>query len=751
MFDFAHLDSSTIALLVRFFNIVSTVILACLAIYGLVVIVRRKYGAKFLSAFCVASLLAFAVEIVFFNYEHYLKWFAGEEFYMTDIPSQNPTIHGDGVTAEILAYANGEDVIEYSIIFKNINRKVTSVFIQPLFNKYELLNVKVRWKDESATFESVEDFQRTLYKALPHENHIAIGTCGNVSELEIIFPKQTLFEEISQITVNKQIPFYFSGLRLFVVSLLFFAIILFVYKPLRAKTAYYLFEYKFNPANRKQTIVYVCLVVLTLLFVWLCDYTSLMGDKDNRGDSWVYMLNKYLVDAFIDGRMNIDLGYTDKLLNAEQPYNHRWLAKNGYKNQIDYSVDVSYYKGKFYCYYGVVPVVFLFLPYKLLTGNYLSYSASMFVTVSIAVIFLALLWRFLVKKYMPNARFVFVQLSFLALFFVSFLASILRHSVYHNIVHATGIAFLYAGLLLLLKSVDKKNINLLQLFFACLCLALTVGCRADMVLASILVSAVLWKRRSWKLALFILIPYLMVAIPLCAYNYVRFDSIFELGHKYCIGNDNASTGHLMNPLAKIHRSIVVFILYLFRLYNYSLHFPYIELRPPILLSRWYTCTPGFALVYNYGGGLINYPILFCIIYLFKNIQSKNKPNGFYLQSVFLAIAAAMIFTFSKMGIFHERYLSDCAIFFTLPSLFCAYYWCGYKRYVNADGLVSLSEGDQNATCLKIIYVLLAVSIFIGLFRFVVGDDPALGRVAMNYDPALYRYLEYSLGIVRRLL
>lgn len=41
-------------------------------------------------------------------------------------------------------------------------------------------------------------------------------------------------------------------------------------------------------------------------------------------------------------------------------------------------------------------------------------------------------------------------------------------------------------------------------------------------------------------------------------------------------------------------------------------------------------------------------------------------------------------------------------------------------------------------------MLLAVSIFIGLFRFVSGDDHNRG----GFDPALYRYLEYSLGIVR---
>jgi hypothetical protein len=676
------------------------VLLACSAIYGLIIIVRRKYSAKFLSAFCVATLLAFAVETVFFNYKHYLKYFAGEEFSLT-ISFKNQTrsdstmkltLSDDndvGVGVNVLDYENGER----SIRFKNINRKVTSVFIQPTFSSSNMLRVRMNWEDESDTQESVRGFIRTLYKNLPHENYIDIQTCGKVSIFEIIFEKQRLLEDISQITVNKQIPFYFSGLRLFVVSLLFFTIILFVYKPIRAKAAYYLFEYRFDSMNKKQTIVYVGLVILTIFFSWFCDYTAdpnYFRDHPANNQS-----NKHLVDAFIAGKTNLDIGHPEKLLNAKNPYNFWWLASNGFvdyraqrldgSDDYDYVNDLCYYNGRFYSYYGVVPVVFLYLPYRLITGNYLSHHAGVFVFTSIAAVLLALLWRYLVKKYMPNALFMFVALSFLTLFFAGYLFDILRLPCYLTIVQVAGIAFIYAGIFLLLKAVDEEKINYLQLFFACLCLALAVGCRPNMILASILVPVVLYKRRSWKLALFILIPYIIVAIPQCIYNYMRFDSIFEIGHKYDITTSDASGIHLLNPLGKIHRTLELVIIYFFRLYNYSFHFPFVELVIP-QISKMHpigtnTHDYSFILTTNNGGGLINFPILFCMFYLIKNILNKDKPNGFCLSLVFIVIGIAMILLYANIAIFHERYLVDCAVFFILPSLFGAYYWTSGRGVV----------------------------------------------------------------------
>jgi hypothetical protein len=77
------------------------------------------------------------------------------------------------------------------------------------------------------------------------------------------------------------------------------------------------------------------------------------------------------------------------------------------------------------------------------------------------------------------------------------------------------------------------------------------------------------------------------------------------------------------------------------------------------------------------------------------------------------------------------------IFIVLPSLFCAYYWSNDKGGVS----------DSNAR-LKIVYVLLAASIFAGMCLFVTWSDYKSSYID---NPALYRYLENSLGIVERFI
>jgi len=702
--------SSIIALGIRYFNITLTVVLAIFAIYGVIVIFGRNTrlnpfrGKMFWSAFCVASLLAFALETTVFNFPYYLRYFAGPT---TEIVGRSET------DSSILLTTDGThaELIKNGIRFNNLNRKVTSIFVNLNFGNAEVMEMLVEWADEGSTYQ----YTKLLYKYLPHENYALLQPFGKVSELSIMFGgKEIAFNDV---VVNKPVPLYFSGLRLLVVSLLFFAIILFAYKPLRAKMSYYLFEYAFDPKNKKQNIVYACTVCLLILFSWVCVYTS---DLDRLTTNPQYLqYNKYLVDAIIDGRTYLDYGHPEKLLTVERPYDYRSRNASGYRLwSDDVPADWSWYKGKFYCYYGVVPAVFLFVPYKLITGNYLSNHAGVSLFGAVSVVLLALLWRYCVQKYMRDIRFTLYLLSFLTLFFASGICGNLRFPLFYSIVIIAGFMFTIAGVLLLLKSVDKERINLRILFSACLCFALVFGCRPNLGLASLLVPVVLWKHRSWKLLLFIMIPYILVAIPLCCYNYVRFESIFDFGVNYCLNIDSMPFYSKQNPLGKIFRTFVAFAYYLFCPNQFMLNFPFVKGLP----SEMELFNMGTLWVCLQTNAVINYPVVFCLLYLFKNIFNKNKPKTFYLLCASLFIGTAITLLCSFVLGTNTRYMLDIATFFILPSLFCAYYFC-QRNIVIKDRLI-------------ITYALIAVSVLVGLFMFVQTEWGF-------YDPAVYRYLEHS--------
>ncbi|GBU21982.1 hypothetical protein R80B4_01884 [Fibrobacteres bacterium R8-0-B4] len=778
------MDNSTITLLIRYFNILSATIMAFFAIYGAIAVFGKKSNLNifrrniFIQAFCVAALFAFALEATVCNFPHYLKYFADGETYTLGISQQDSTIiltsdgtraetfieHGDSasrastavVTAANSVSGSGVPTADTSlagvvsqnikdgkgdkggndsadvwggVVFKKLDRRVTSVFVNPVFDNTEWINaiVKIKTKDWGESKIAV----KTLVKGLPHTNYIQIQPFGEITELKVML-SGAKSSGASQIALNRQIPLYFSGLRLIAVTLLFFALILFAYRPLRAKISYLLFDYKFDPSNRTQNVVFILAIVSLILFSWICAYTSITEDEPQA-----QQYNKYLVDAVFAGRTHLEAGNPEKMQYAPNPYDLNWLDENKYVRRVDWFPDWVYYKGKFYCYFGIVPALVLYVPYTLITGNYLSNHGGIFIFAAISIILLARLWRFFVRKYMPDMRFVFYLLSFLTLFFASGWFCPLRFTRFYSIVSAGGFMFVIAGILLIFESVEREKPDLSKLFFACLCLALAVGCRPTLLFASLIVPVILWKHKLWKQLPLIAIPYLAVAIPLCMYNYDRFGSIFDFGFDYNMTNLNSAEYRLLNPIGKGINTLIVSISYLFSVNRYSFFFPYVESIQQHDRFFW-----AIARFYDKGYGMINYPIVFCLFFFFKSILIKeDRPKTFYISGAFLAIAAVLILANSWLAGFSGRYSFDFAIFIILPSLFCAYQWCSGSNGINVQALEYQARVRQ-----KVTYILLTLSIFVGLFLFAttVTND------ATPFSPVLYLYLRQSLillGIV----
>jgi hypothetical protein len=737
----SQMRSAMVTMLVEYFNNAAVVILAIFAIFGIIVIFRRKiwridtFGGKsakrakvetnggytFLSVFCVAALVAFALEATIFNYWHYLKYFSGPATAISGISGADRNIltTTDGTPAELIE--NGT-----KMHFKNLNRRVTSVFANVDFKDIDVADMFIEWTDENMT----QRYSRKIYKYPPHERYVPIQSCGKVSGLTVTFSNRESVKIIG-IEINKPIPYYFSGLRLLVVSFVGFAFFALVNRNLRAKAAYYLFECKFDPKNKKQNIVYICTVALLILYSWICVYTSVANRHENNMRFSQY--NQFLVDALIAGRTYLEYGHPEILLNAERPYDNGWREAHVYKNTTNQEAfDWAWYKGKYYCYFGVVPAVLLYVPYKLITGNYLSNHIGVFLFCAVAVILLAILWRYCVKKYMRDTRYALYLLSFLTLFFASGFFALLRYPTFYCIVQSAGFMFTVAGILLLLKSVDNEKINHLKLFFACLCFALVFGCRPNLGLASLLVPVVLWKYRTWKLFAFAAIPYIIVAIPLCLYNYVRFESIFEFGTSYMLTAFNMGTVAQQNVLGKIYKVFISLAHYLFCPVQILIYFPFVTTQQVDTVH----IISGIAWFYRSAIGVINFPIVFLLFQMIGSVFNKNKPKIFYMLYASLIIAVAIVVLNSIVVGCQERYLFDIATFIILPSLFCAYYWC----HGRSNGEVSTTQLISFTARLGITYALMAVSVFVGLFL-------AVGVESTHSYWSLFRYLQYSLDFV----
>jgi len=702
--------------------------MAFFAIYGVITTFFKDSNLNifrsnpFIQAFCLAALLAFIPEITFFNQGYYLKYFADGETHVLEVSPQDSTIllTSDGTLAEQI-YLDKDDSTKVlaGMVFKNLNRRVTSLYIKPIFDNEEQIWARIIRTDEAGSAGGVMFF----FKNLPQDNYIPIHSCGPISEIKIF-----LDSKISEVAINKQIPLHFSGLRLFVVSCLFFAVILFLRKKLRVQVAHLLFEHRFDPANKTQKLIYTLTVLAVLIFSFICAFTS--DTKFWREDYLTnQQYNRFLVDAVIGGRTYLDHGNPELLLIAERPYDLKWLKSNGFKRDVVWMSDWAWYKGKYYSYFGIVPAIILYVPYKLITGEYLSNKAGIFLFIALSIILMAMLWRHCVRRYMPNMNFTFYLLSFLTLFFAGGLFTPLRFTRFYSIVLAAGFMFVVAGILLLLKSVDREKPDFLKVFFSCLCFALAVGCRPNLAFVSLLVPVILWRYKSLKLAMIILAPYIIVAIPLCWYNYIRFDSIFDFGIKYNMTTLNIGAHSLLNPLGKFLSVFYVFTSYLFTFNYYSIFFPFTETLP-----GYFKGTLSIPVFYDKGCGMINFPIVLCLFILAKNMFTKNKPQILRLSSLFLIAGVIQIFLNSYIIGFSGRYITDFAFLIILPSIFCAWYWC-FSGQTETCSYINKSR-------LKITYTLLCISILVGLFLFAgqISNDPSPG------NPTLYRYLQTSLSL-----
>ncbi|MDO4741368.1 MAG: hypothetical protein Q4A66_11925, partial [Eubacteriales bacterium] len=268
--------------------------------------------------------------------------------------------------------------------------------------------------------------------------------------------------------------------------------------------------------------------------------------------------NQYelITEAFLAGQLHFQYDNIDpRLLAMENPYDAATRDSQG----IYYYWDHAFYDGQYYMYFGVVPVLLAFLPYRLITGQALTgyHVTQVFTALHIAGLF-ALLWLVGKKhfRHMPLALYV---LFCSALSYISVWNAVATPALYSMcIVCALGLAvwslYCFARAVWVTKS-ENRAIALAAL--GSLLGALEFGCRPTVGLSNIVVLplliAFLRRRRITPRLILKLIlaalPYALVAAGLLWYNAARFDNPFEFGQSYQLTvTDQSAYGDMLSRL-----------------------------------------------------------------------------------------------------------------------------------------------------------------------------------------------------------
>lgn len=421
----------------------------------------------------------------------------------------------------------------------------------------------------------------------------------------------------------------------------------------------------------------------------------------------------HLADSIIAGRASLDLPVSEALRAMENPYDTQTRLSLTEEGETIYW-DYAFYEGNYYCYFGVLPCLITFVPYKLITGQDLPNDQAVLLFgwgVILAVFFILI--QFQRTYFRKMSLFAFL----LALVF--FIASCgiwdqLFYARFYSVAISSSLFFALLGIGCWLKAkrqLDQSRSSVVWLVLGSLFVAFTLGCRPQLVLAALLALPIFWKnikagqffsRSGAKNLLSVIAPFILVLIPICWYNFIRFDSPFDFGAAYNLTGADM-TAYTFSIAKVAFRSLE----YLFMPMIPTGEFPFFCAIDTAVNNgniHWlfFTPEPFFA------GCIFLSPACLLLFALFAPSARKKLKDrsvlGLSLMS--LIVALAMIALASHVSGVNMRYFADFMWLFILSSI--AVFW-------------SLSNNGTNHAVCNVMLVLVLIGLILYAWTFLAKE------------------------------
>ena len=363
------------------------------------------------------------------------------------------------------------------------------------------------------------------------------------------------------------------------------------------------------------------IIGITLIFTIFVSIFPMKLSPEWNGEN-IYHRNQYelLAESMLKGRIDIeyDKVYYERLSQMENPYDTE--ERDG--QRITYKWDHAYYKGKYYMYFGVVPVIITFIPYRLITGTSLRtyHATQIYVLVFICGIFY--LFYYLRKKTKSKISLAEYLVASVGVSFASVWYAVDYPALYTTAI-TSGMMFSILSIIMHMKCILDTKKNIKYLLLGALFGALIFGCRptigfVNLLFFPALISVVKKEKKCDKIliALLSLLPYIIVAILLMLYNYVRFENVFEFGQTYQL-TDNDQT-HMLEVTLNFKHILESLKNFFFYKEPFGSNFPYLKY---------------FGLVFNYPA------VILPVIFIFdKRLKDKLKKNNLYYPYILILIS-----------------------------------------------------------------------------------------------------------------
>jgi hypothetical protein len=331
---------------------------------------------------------------------------------------------------------------------------------------------------------------------------------------------------------------------------------------------------------RNQTNIWLVLAGVCVIWAYIWIITIGTMEKWPEGRNYYWMLTQ----AFQNGQTYLLVDPNPELLALENPYDLQQ------RKALEYLWDTTLYNGKYYLYWGPVPAV-LGVFVNLITSSPVNDAGLVFSFVFGTALFSLLLLKQVCHDY-RFAGWVFWGGALAAAINIP-LVWLLTHPAYYEVSISGGQFFMMAGFLLLYLAFRSSPPNKGYLLLSAVAFGLAGSTRVNLLPSVIFLALVIL----WRVYLFhgrnlsasipswlvTIVPLAITAGALAWYNYARFGSIFEFGHRYQLTGlsqtedygDQISASYMVPNLYT----------YMFRMPSLREDFPFVTI-PAIKENMW---------------------------------------------------------------------------------------------------------------------------------------------------------------------
>lgn len=506
-----------------------------------------------------------------------------------------------------------------------------------------------------------------------------IFTYGNLHSIRVSFPGDvwggvdgnTLIASndfpitVLKISINAQVPFDFSFLRL----LLTFLAISFVWalRPGGVASRIPALSTSMGVRVVRGGVLALVLVLLTVYWVsfprWVAIATADYNASEYEGhedSSYVVFnqpdtaTNEYakLAQAFAVGQLDLLQEPPQWLVDMEDPYDSGARDEESAQHLRGYLWDTAYYDGAYYVYFGVLPVLVFYLPYYLLTGSTFPNSVGVLIPTLLFVVGVYSLLRALIQYRFKKASLSTFLLVFLGLICVSGVLFGLGRPGLYNVPVAFARCLSVWGLCLWYRGWCKKSPA--RLAGGSLCIALIAASRPQLLILAPLVFVILYlivrgpmpraTKAGWISCT--VVPIIAVAAGVMWYNWARFGSVTDFGSAYNLTFNNM-TMRGTSPL----RALEGVYYYLFNPPTVVSTFPFIH------TSAVYPGFPGTTIYEPLCGGLLTlFPMLWALVFM-GGVRRTDRNLFWMIGYLMVAGLVLVVFDTEGAGIL-LRYMQD---------------------------------------------------------------------------------------------